>query len=79
MTIYFVEQMASPLFQVVTDAGEVLGELSIIDAEGWEYRLKKEGKHVSWIDRGLLKERKHVRDLISKNSAGVSNFRELGL
>lgn len=77
---YFVEEMGSPYFQVVSAEGQVLGEISIIDAESLEYRWKRQGAKVKWVDRGLLKERKHVRDLIAKNStAGNPQFSELGL
>ena len=64
--IYFVEEMDSHLFSVVRNTGEVLDKIDILTAEGLAYRLGRSGTKVEWLDRGAIKERKYVRNLISQ-------------
>jgi hypothetical protein len=68
--IYFMEEMDSHLFTVVRNTGEVLEKVDILSAEGLEHRLSRCGMEVEWVDRGALKERKHVRNLISQYRSG---------
>ncbi len=70
--LYLLEEMDSPLFQVVRSTGEVLGKVDILGAEGLEHREKRNGFHVEWIERGAIKERKYVRNLISQYKAGTT-------
>lgn len=67
--IYLVEEMGNHLFSVVKSNGEVVDKVDILGAEGLEYRLKKDGLKVDWLDRGPSKERKHVRKLIAQYNA----------
>lgn len=70
--IYLMEEMDSHLFSVVKKTGEVVEKVDIISAEGLAYRLKRSGLQVEWLDRGAIKERKYVRNLISQYRAGCS-------
>jgi hypothetical protein len=66
--IYFYEEMDSHLFQVVGEEGRVIDKVDTLAAEGLNYRLKKAGVDVRWVDRSPSKERKHVRQLVSDYS-----------
>lgn len=70
---FLMEEMDSPRFQVVKMSGEIIGNLDILAAEGFEYRIRKNGQQLRWVDRGDLKERKRVRKLISEFKAKTTS------
>lgn len=67
--IYIYENMDDHLFQVIGENGQVLDEVDILSAEGIDNRYRKRGVQVVWLDRGALKERKHVRQLMATFNA----------
>ncbi len=64
--IYLYEEMDSHLFQVVRADGQVIDKVDVLTAEGIANRLGKQGFIIQWIDRFPSKERKYVRNLISR-------------
>jgi len=67
-----MEEMDSYLWKVIRDTGEVLGQVDTLAAEAMEWELKRQGATIQWIGRNDLKERKHVRNLISQHQNKVS-------
>ena len=64
--IYLMEEMDSHLFSVIKNTGQVVDKVDVLSAEGLDYRLSRSGLKVVWLDRGAIKERKYVRNLISQ-------------